>query len=421
MSRTVDEPTGVYMDEVAEAALRRGEMLLEVGRPKEAEAQLRIALTADPGNGTLLALLARALLEQERYEPARDTGRDALAADPENVLALSVLGAALAGLKRYSDALDTVRRGLALAPEIAGLHRQEGAVLLAMDRPADALDSVQRARRLDPESSATAALHAGVLFELHRYREADDAVAEALRLNPENPEAHRLRGLLALRRGGGRSAVASHRTALRLDPTDVASREGLSLALKSRNPLYGLLLRFGMWLDGLPRGLRIGVLILPFVLTRILRPYEGQTWAEVLLVVVVALVLLSWTLEPLMNCVLLLTRERHLLTRPARRATYGFLAFTAVALACAITAMADGPPELLPLAFGLGLWAMVTGSIHNLRPPLQTVITVGAAAAAALGAMAIVAALLGTASANIVAGIILFTGIAATWVTGFSR
>lgn len=409
------------MNEVTATALQRGQVLLELGRAREAETQFRTALAADPNDAMLLALLGQALLRQQRYEQARDVSRTALAADPEHVIALSTLAASFGGLEQYEEGLEAVRRGLALAPELAPLHQQEASLLLAMERPEDALDSIERARRLDPESSAGAALQAGALYELRRYDEADAAIDEALALDPENPDAHRIRGLIALRRGGGRSAVRAHRAAVRLDPTDANSREGLSIALKSRNPLYGLLLRFSSWLDALPNGLRVLVLLLPFLLTRVLRPFEGQTWATVLLIVVVALVVLTWTLEPLMNCVLLLSRDRHLVNRVTRRATYGFLAFAAAAVACAVDAAAGGPSGLLTIAFGLALWAMVTGSVQHRPPGHRTVLVVAAGAAAIIAAMGIVATLTEARGASAAAAVVLLGGIVATWFVAFAR
>jgi hypothetical protein len=133
------------------------------------------------------------------------------------------------------------------------------------------------------------------------------------------------------------------------------------------------------------------------------------------------LVLLSWTLEPLMNCVLLLSRNRHLLSRLARRATYGFLAFTAAAAACAVLATVTGPSGLLPTAFGFGLWAIVTGSIHTLSSSQQMLIGYASAAAGLVGAMAIAATLVGASGAAIGVAIVLIGGIAATWGTAFAR
>jgi tetratricopeptide (TPR) repeat protein len=408
------------MDETAGVAVQRGQTLLDLGRPREAEEQFRTALAAAPGEPTLHALLAHALLRQQRYEEAHDASRTAVGAAPEHVMAYSTLAASLVGLKRLSEAEDAVRHALALAPEAAVLHVQQAHVLLAQDRPADALESIGRARALDPEDSDAAAVQAAALFEAHRYGESEAAVDEALRLDPENVDAHRIRGLLALRRGGGESAVQAHRTALRLSPTDSDAREGLSVALKSRNPLYGLMLRYSMWLRTLPTGLRLLVLFLPFILTRLLRPFDGETWASVLLVVVVAAVVVSWSLEPLMNCVLLLSRERHLLSRSARLSTYAFLGFAAAALAALTVGLNSGPARLLTLALGLCLWAMATGSAHTIRADRRKILTIGAGVAAVVAVIAFAGAVGGVGGLTVAVTAVFLSGIAATWFTVFA-
>jgi tetratricopeptide (TPR) repeat protein len=408
------------MSDVVQTALQRGVALLDLGRAGEAETHLRTALAADPADPRVLALLADAVLRQQRYDEAVEISRSALTADPGYVPAYSVLAAALAGLEQYSDALAAVRNGLALAPEAPGLHLQQAGVLLGLDRDTDALASIDRALLLDPENAEAHAVRAAVLVRLRRFDDADAAVDDALRIDPENAEAHRVRGVIALHRGGGKRAVAAHRAALRLDPTDSYSRDGLSTALKTRNPLYGALLRFGLWLDTLPKAVRIAVLIAPFVLTRVLRPFEDQAWAMVLIIVVAALALLSWTLEPLMNCVLLLSRDRRLLSSDAKRATYAFLLFAAAAVACVVTGQVSGPAQLTGVAFGFGLWAMVTGSAHLLDPGPRKVVAVGGVAAVVVGAMAVVAVLVAAPGATVAVAVLLIAGIAALWFTAFS-
>ncbi|MFD7655392.1 tetratricopeptide repeat protein [Actinosynnema sp. NPDC059797] len=408
------------MDENSGVAVRRGQALLDVGRHQEAEAQFRAALAADPGDPVTRTLLAQSLLRQERFTEARDESRTALADDPEHVMAHSTLAAALAGSAQLRESLEVLRQAMRLAPGFAGLHLQEAYVLMAQERHAEALESARRARALDPEDADAATAQAAALYDLHRLDEADAAVAEALRLDPQNADAHRVKGLLALRRGGGEPAVSAHRTALRLDPTDPHAREGLSVALKSRNPLYGALLRFNSWLGSVPTGARVAVLLVPFLLTRFLRPFDDQVWAKVLIIVVVGLVVLSWTLEPLMNCVLLLSRDRHLVSRAARRATFMFLGFAAAAIAVAVLATVEDQPRLLPLALGLVLWAMTSGSTHNVREGRRKVLLVGTAVAASLGVLAVTATLTGAPGAVPAVMLVLIGGVVAAWLSVFS-
>ncbi|MCP2262736.1 tetratricopeptide repeat protein [Promicromonospora thailandica] len=408
------------MNETAAAAEQRGRALLELGRGREAEQQFRTALAVTPDDPDLQAQLAQAFLLQDRYQEAHDASRDAVGAAPEHAFAYSILSASLAGLERLPEAHAAVRQALALAPHVAGLHVQEARVLLAQKKPTEALASVAQARALDPEDADATAVQAAVLFELQRFGEADAAVHEALSLEPENVAAHRVKGLLALRRGGGASAVQAHRTALRLEPTDSGARQGLSLSLKSRNPLYGLLLRYSMWLQAQPKGLRIGMAFAPMILIRVLRPFEGQLWAGVLLGLVIASVVLSWSLEPLMNTVLLLSRDRHVLGRPERLATYSYLGFAGAGIAVLVVGLTASIPFFSTLAIGLGLWAMATGSAHLVRPGLVRVLIIGAGVAAVLAAVAFGGTLAGVAGLAVAALVVLLGGVAALWFTAFA-
>lgn len=346
-------------------AAERGDLLLDLGRAAEAEKYFRVALVADPANADLLVSLAQSLQQQERYGAARDAARQALTAHPDHLGALVLLSAAMAGLEDFPAALEAVRRGLQIEPGLAQLHAQVGALLMAQDDSAAALGPLERARTLDPQNSGTVALLSAALHNTRQFEEAERTAREALRLDPDNAEAHRILGLLALRRGGGRSAVDAHRTALRLDPADPEYREGLATAMKSRNPLYGLLLRVGNWQEGLSKGARWLVLLAPFLATRVLRPFDDQVWARVLLAAVFAVVLLSWALEPLMNAVLLCSSYgRNLLPRDARLATYAFLGYAALAVGSVVVGIVIGSDDWLVLALGMGLWAASSGQTH---------------------------------------------------------
>jgi tetratricopeptide (TPR) repeat protein len=408
------------MNETAAVAARRGQALLDLGRGREAEEQFRTALAATPDDPDLLALVAQALLQQDRYQEAHDTSRAAVGAAPGHVLAHSVLSASLAGLDRLPEAHEAVRRALGLAPHFAGLHVQEARVLLSQKLPAEALASVARARALHPEDSDAAAVQAAVLFDLRRFGEAEAAVQEALRLNPEDVVAHRVHGLLALRRGGGTPAVEAHRTALRLSPTDSGARDGLAVSLKSRNPIYGLLLRYSMWLQAQPRALRLGMVFLPLILTRLLRPFDDQPWAIALLVVVIGGVVLSWSLEPLMNTVLLLSSDRHVLGRPERLATHAFLGFAGAGVLVLTVGLVGGFPLFQTLALGLGLWAMSIGSAHLVRAKRVKVLTIGAGVAGVLATVAFAGTLAGFGGLAIVVIAVLLGGVAALWFTALA-
>lgn len=393
-------------------AADRGRALLDLGRAGEAETQFRLALASEPDDADHHVFLAQSLIQQGRHGEGRDAARNALAVEPDHVGGLVMLSAALAGLGEFDAALIAVRRGLQIAPSWAELHRQEGALLLAQDRPVEALPSLQRARSLAPEDPHIAALAAAALFNARRFTDAEEAVAQALRLDPDHAEAHRIRGLLSLRRGGGRAAVDAHRQALRLDPTEAEYREGLSVAMKSRNPLYGLLLRFGDWQQGLPDATRWLVFLAPFLASRVLRPFEDQWWARALLVLVFVLVMLTWTLEPVMNTVLLCSRYgRNLLPRGTRLATWAFLAYVTTALGATVVGLATHSGRAMVLAMGLALWSVSAGQTHLVRARFRTAARWLHGAGALLAVAATTAAAAGLPGAAPLSGALVGTGL----------
>ncbi len=408
------------MTDVSEAE-RRGDMLLDLGRPVEAERLFREALAGEPGNADLLVGLARAQLGQQRYAEAEQAAGDALGLDPENLTGLLVISAAMAGQDNAAGGLEAVRHGLRLAPGLSVFHRQEGALLLASDRPQAALESLERARALDPEDSDAASFTAAALMELRRLDDADRAVRDALRLDPDNAEAHRIRGLLALRRGGGAAAVEAHRRALQLDPTDPDYREGLSYAMKSRNPVYGQLLRFHGWLDSLPAGWRWGFVFAPFVASRILRPFRDQLWAEIVLGLVIALLVVSWTLEPLMNAVLLLGRfSRSLLARSAKIATGAFLGLMGAGLVAVAVGWSTGRGQALALGGGLVLWSVSAGHLHLAERQWRSTAERLVIGGAALSVVCAVAIVLAPAYAALTLAALIMSGIAMMWFTALT-
>src|SRR4030095_8604876 len=89
------------------------------------------------------------------------------------------------------------------------------------------------------------------------------------------------------------------REALRLDPQLDPAREGLVRALKARNPLYGALLRYFLWMSRVPARTRWAVLVGALLIARVLGP---------LFVLSLLFMWLPGTAEPMSNLVLRLSR-----------------------------------------------------------------------------------------------------------------
>jgi Flp pilus assembly protein TadD len=398
------------MSEAAASALAQAEALLDLGRAVDAEPLLRSALADEPGDAEILGLLARSLIEQGRPKEAVADARQAVAADPTSSTDYYYLGVALSGAGDHDAAREAIEGAVQLEPLWSPYHEALGAILLTLDRPAEALDAAERARSLDPGNARAATLHAAALAELGRVGEAEDAIADALRLDPESDGAHHTAGFIHLRRGGSKEAVARYREALRLDPTDEHTRDGLAIAIKARNPLYGQLVRFSLWESRLPRGAQWAVMLAPLVLLRVISATGDSPVSIALLAAVVALLALTWTLEPVMNLTLLATRSgRILLDRPTRTSTLVFVGFAVTAIAFAALGLLTSE-DFLVLTIGLAVCTLSVGSSHALEGARRRVFHVGTATVGAAAALGAVSVALGWDPGLVVAGLVLLVG-----------
>jgi len=87
-----------------------GLALIQLGRPREAEAALRRALNNRPVELGALNNLGLALSQQQRFAEAEPYLRQAVTMEPHNVVARANLAEALVGLKRFDEALGELRR-----------------------------------------------------------------------------------------------------------------------------------------------------------------------------------------------------------------------------------------------------------------------------------------------------------------------
>jgi Flp pilus assembly protein TadD len=407
---------------VTEPAVERAELLIEAGRPVDAEREVRNSLLEHPGDAHALGLLARALIMQGRGDEAAEAAREAVAHDPEDESALFVLAVALLQTGRAEGAESTIRVAIRVDPTNAALHQTLAEILLSTNRAKEAVESSELARALAPYDADVVATHAHALAVLNRSAEAEDVAREALAIDPENDRAHHVLGLVGLHRADPDQALAGFREALRLDPTDESAREGLVLALKARHPVYARLLQFFLWESRLPKEARWALVFAPLVVGRLIRTVHNDTIFFPLAIVFIGLIVLTWAAEPVMTLALLATREgRRVVSHESRTAATLFGAFLAAAVATAL-AGALYEPGFLIITFAFVVFALAVGNVDSLSEHRRKVVF---AAAAGLVLLALVEAALIVAgayeSAGFVPAVVLILGAAASlWYVRFA-
>lgn len=237
------------------------QQLIELRRYRQAEALLREALAAAPNDGDLHALLAFVLHRQERPAEALVEIQTALGlapADPQNHYLLAHIQLAL---EREEAALTAIREALRLDPQAARFYATLGRIHARRKEWARALEAAEKGLALDPAHVECLNLRALALTRLGRKVEAQQTRQAALREAPDDARTHAHEGWALLEAGQAEAAFAHFREALRLDPLSMGAREGIVEALRARNPLYRLLLRYFLWLGGLTWGERWAVWI----------------------------------------------------------------------------------------------------------------------------------------------------------------
>jgi tetratricopeptide (TPR) repeat protein len=246
------------------ANLRRGILLFEQDRYREAAEHLQAAISADPEDAEAYAWLARCWNEQPLKQAEAVSAIDrAIGLDPENSFYFGIKTWILTGQGKALAATHVARRGLeldplcpvclnALANAFTHLHEWKNAEIVC-----------RRILEFDADDSAALNLLAQALRHQHRWRESRAVVDQLLGKYPNDSFGLSNAGHAALAVGDHLRANELFREALRLEPGSEFARQGLLASLRGRIWLLNVNRRLLSFLAGLARHLhsplRIGL------------------------------------------------------------------------------------------------------------------------------------------------------------------
>jgi type IV pilus assembly protein PilF len=128
---------------------------LQLGQPKEAQAEFERAVAIDPTYAESHHNLGLALFEQKQYEEAARAYRKALAqpiyATPE-VAYYNLAQVSFYHLKRPREAEEALRAAVKMAPRFARAYYELGVILSLDGRKDEARGAFRQAREIEPES-----------------------------------------------------------------------------------------------------------------------------------------------------------------------------------------------------------------------------------------------------------------------------
>ena len=253
------------------SAYKRGHMLFQHQRFKEAQQQFVEHLKEYADDANAMAYIALCLLRQGQKRRATEVAGQAIKLDPECIFAHTALAQCYRSRHMLAEARLAVREALKLEPGRSDILGLSAFISCDQKKWAEAIALSEQGLSLDPSDENCGHAHSWALINTNRCDEARAFLLNMLADHPEDSDAMAFLGYAALRQGKREEAMESFSTALRVDAENELARDGFLDALRMMYPLYGFVIRYLMWLSSLPGKVRWALIFLEHFAEKFLR------------------------------------------------------------------------------------------------------------------------------------------------------
>jgi len=294
--------------------LERAELLLNQGRPKEAETWIKKVVEAEPENDYALSVLARCFLNSKQFDKGIEVIRQAIALDPEIPHYYYLAAFGYYQKNERPSAIFFLNKAIELNPYYAEYFGLLAFIHIDQNDFKDALDKANEGLAIDAGNITCLNARSTALNKLRMTDDAINTMQDALAIDPDNEFTHATVGWNHLEKGRHKDAANHFREALRIDPNYQNAKTGLKEALKSKIPPYRWLLQYSFWLRNKGKQFRWIFLLGIFSGVQIINYFKEQRsdfanigWFVVGLYAIFAAA--SWVINPLANIFLLAHKE----------------------------------------------------------------------------------------------------------------
>jgi tetratricopeptide (TPR) repeat protein len=293
--------------------LERALLLYQQSRHDMAEVELRQSLAAEPQNAYAHALLALCLAHREKFQEATEEARQSIHLAPDFPFAYYSLAHVLYDRNHFPVALNAINESIRLEPEDADYFALLSNIHLQERRWQDALNAAEQGLKFNPEHVGCTNLRAMAMVKLGRKAEAGATIDSALSKNPDNSLTHANQGWALLEQGEPKKAAEHFREALRLNPANEWARKGIIEALKARNVVYAVMLKYFLWMGKFSRRGQWGIVLAGYFGYRILGVVANDNpglapWLLPLQILYIGFALMTWLAYPFFNLLLRLNK-----------------------------------------------------------------------------------------------------------------
>lgn len=356
-------------------AFQRAVLLLGQNRLELAAEQFTRHLATEPNDARGHALLAMCLADMERYGDATHHGTEAIRLWPDFGFAHYAMAYVLTEREHFDEALRSVNEAIRLDPYEADHFGLLARIHLNKKDHQAALAAADQGLEVDAENADCHNLRAMALKNLGRHSDAAGTLEGALARDPENAVTHANKGWTLLERNQSEEALKHFQEALRINPSLDWAREGIVTALKARYKLYGVMLKYFLFMGKLTQQQQWMVIIGVYFGSKILAGVAKAQpdLAPFLLpirVLLMAFALLTWLADPLFNLALRMNPYGRLALNEDQRRSSKLVGLCIIlsALCVAFGLIVGFSLPLIAAIFGFGLLSLPLSAIFNCRP-----------------------------------------------------
>ena len=230
---------------LAKAHSRLGDVLCFQNRYRDAVQSYKQALALNPGTPEVLNNMGNALKLTGEVEGAASCYRQAVQNRPDFAQAHNNLGLCLMEQGRTADARSAFHRAIAAAPKYAEAYNNLGNALRRENSGQEAQQAFQAAIRLSPNYADAQLNLSALLFDGGEFLDAEASARKSVQLAPSLPDTHNALGNALRELGRLAEAEAEYREALRLAPDYAEGYKHLAMALEEQGRLDEAFFLFG--------------------------------------------------------------------------------------------------------------------------------------------------------------------------------
>ena len=307
----------------------RALQLFELGRYEAAIPYFERALAEEPDNFNAKYYIALSFIHLNDMDKTETICNNLLGTHPDSANVFYLKAIISFNKDKIKQAFSEIEHAIRLAPYIASYFGLKASILLAQKKYEDALLATDQGLQIDAKDSLCLNNRAKILTKLNRKEEANSTIQDILQDNPEDEYSHANVGWVALEQGKIQKALLHFKEALTFNPNFEYARQGMATALKSKNPIYALYLKYSFWMAKQSTKYQwifiIGLYLAYRFLVSVLSANGLSYLAIPLIVLYLIFALGGWIMEALSDTILLFDKHgKYLLDRSQKQSGYVF-------------------------------------------------------------------------------------------------